>query len=464
MQITAPLLKQYGQIPKLSSAIIDTEISYYCAFNFPAILLTVEGKRWPELSDTYKILCKDSKFNVRRTLSYSLHEIARIFKPLVEHENWAYEVVKNQLIPAFDIFFHDIEDVKLGVVEHFGDFLEALPELDFRKPFVTFFWELQAETDAHWRYRKLLGQQLHIFYKLYPIAIVSDALLRLTLTLLRDRIAAVRQVAALAIGALYFRLSNPEFPEFISLSRQMSLAAVDMEGINELNQELLKLATARGYAERQLFIRICFNAFCNDFHYSIVSNFLLQPFLSLVNDPVSNVRIVLARTVSECFLSNKDFAKNPLVLAAMDILRQDVDPEVAFFFSQDAVAKLDTERVDDSPPEKHAIASIMIETKLHHHADSILHESEHLDIEPKMIEQENATELLRVRSPSTELVQALCAPNDLKVVQPELLVLQSRNGEIEEIVVDAPKRTESPPALVENEVRFKELEAALNQI
>jgi len=34
--------------------------------------------RWSEMRDAFQVLVKDVQWNIRRTLSYSLHELARI--------------------------------------------------------------------------------------------------------------------------------------------------------------------------------------------------------------------------------------------------------------------------------------------------------------------------------------------------------------------------------------------------
>ena len=57
------------------------DILYHCAFNFPAVLLTLGKQSWPELKDIYKTLAIDHRIKVRKTLAYSLFEIAKILGP-----------------------------------------------------------------------------------------------------------------------------------------------------------------------------------------------------------------------------------------------------------------------------------------------------------------------------------------------------------------------------------------------
>ncbi len=40
----------------------ESDISTYCAYNFPAVLQTVGSGRWGELSDTYQLRINTSKY------------------------------------------------------------------------------------------------------------------------------------------------------------------------------------------------------------------------------------------------------------------------------------------------------------------------------------------------------------------------------------------------------------------
>jgi len=55
----------------------------------------------------YESLVKDSRSKVRRTLSFSLHEIAKIL---------GSEITEKELIPVLQHFLNDNDEVKEGVV------------------------------------------------------------------------------------------------------------------------------------------------------------------------------------------------------------------------------------------------------------------------------------------------------------------------------------------------------------
>lgn len=95
----------------------DNEVPFHCAYNFPAVLLTLGIKNWPKLKPVYESLVKDSRIKVRRTLSFSLHEIAKILGP---------ELTEKELIPVLAHFMRDNDDVKEGVVENLPKFLLVL--------------------------------------------------------------------------------------------------------------------------------------------------------------------------------------------------------------------------------------------------------------------------------------------------------------------------------------------------
>ena len=63
------------------------------------------------------MLVKDTRWKVRRTLAYSLHEIAKILGP---------EVAERELIPVLYSFLKDVDEVKEGVTENLPKFIQIL--------------------------------------------------------------------------------------------------------------------------------------------------------------------------------------------------------------------------------------------------------------------------------------------------------------------------------------------------
>ena len=53
----------------------DAELRLYCAFSFPAVVITIGPDRWHELRESFALLIRDPSWSVRKTLSFSLHEV-----------------------------------------------------------------------------------------------------------------------------------------------------------------------------------------------------------------------------------------------------------------------------------------------------------------------------------------------------------------------------------------------------
>ena len=124
-EITPQLLKHYtGMIAPSSSngnEPADDELRLFCAFSFPAVALTLGRDRycchhslfplqllllmicrWSELRDTFSALARDVQWQVRRTLSFSLHEVAKVL---------GSELAEKELLATFGLFLHDLDEV-----------------------------------------------------------------------------------------------------------------------------------------------------------------------------------------------------------------------------------------------------------------------------------------------------------------------------------------------------------------
>merc|ERR1719242_1257474 len=141
-QIVEELLKYFTAIPHLSSAEADADCTNHCAFNFPAVLLTVGKDRWGELEETFGILCRKT-FKSRRTLACSLHEIAGVL---------GRELTEKHLVSAMEFFLKDIDDIRQGMIQSLWKMLKWLGP-DLRKEYLSVLWELASENDVNWRFR-----------------------------------------------------------------------------------------------------------------------------------------------------------------------------------------------------------------------------------------------------------------------------------------------------------------------
>jgi len=294
--VTEELLNSFTSIPSLSNALVDNEVNYFCAYSFPAVTLRVSS-RWDQLKPTYLELCKDNKFKVRRTLSYSIHEIAAII---------GTELTEKDLIPMFDMFTKDLEDVRMGVISNLCAFLSHLSRDTSRLLYIPLLKEIFRESDTNWRFRVLLADQLPLLPDLFSEDILALQIVPILLGLCRDRFSEVRKVAVKSVGVFLERLKeHASFEEIVA--------------------EVLGFASSSSFLERLLYIQICLHI-----PSSLLTENLVLMLCRLGVDPVLNVRIALARSLSHF----KEASQSPLIDAVYFLLHQEASSDIGYFMQE----------------------------------------------------------------------------------------------------------------------------------
>ncbi|XP_045430223.1 serine/threonine-protein phosphatase 4 regulatory subunit 1 isoform X9 [Pipistrellus kuhlii] len=111
------LLDQYLSMTDPSRAqTVDTEIAKHCAYSLPGVALTLGRQNWHCLRETYETLASDMQWKVRRTLAFSIHELAVILGD---------QLTAIDLVPIFNGFLKDLDEVRIGVLKHLHDFLKT---------------------------------------------------------------------------------------------------------------------------------------------------------------------------------------------------------------------------------------------------------------------------------------------------------------------------------------------------
>jgi hypothetical protein len=172
---------------------METERAIICAYNFPAVVLTVGAAYWDShLKETYLSLTKDYQIKVRRTFAYSLHEIARIIGP---------ERTESDLVQIFALYLMDLDDVKQGVLEHLAEFLGTLA-VSSRNEYIPILTEVWDGVMTNWRLRDILAAQLRDIALLFDAARVVEHVLPLAIRACNDEFAAVRETGVEAVSVL----------------------------------------------------------------------------------------------------------------------------------------------------------------------------------------------------------------------------------------------------------------------
>ena len=102
---------------------------YHASFNFPAFVLVFGSEDWPRFQSLYHKLTKMNDTRIKKTLSASIHELAKILGP---------KYTELDLLPCMERFLNDkVMDIKLGALKNLHVFLNEIT-LEKREIFIKY--------------------------------------------------------------------------------------------------------------------------------------------------------------------------------------------------------------------------------------------------------------------------------------------------------------------------------------
>eukprot|EP00756_Hemistasia_phaeocysticola_P031112 Hpha_TRINITY_DN16332_c2_g6::TRINITY_DN16332_c2_g6_i1::g.60894::m.60894/K15424/PPP4R1; serine/threonine-protein phosphatase 4 regulatory subunit 1 len=292
--VPAKLVKLFaGMAPQSDS---ESDFSEYCAFSFPAVVAAIGKDRWNELEDAYVCLAKDVEWKVRRTLSFSLHEIGQIV---------GQEISEKILTQAFDLFLRDLDEVKVGCLTHVAGFMNCLGD-SAREKHIRTLAALPQETE-NWRLRELIARNMGDIAASIPAKVCKDILQKAVIKLSEDQVADVRTAAHPSCAKLLKSLST-----------------------GDQHHDLLKWIQGLSggpdthFQRRQMFINIAGSC--------VIEQCLVDHFMDelekMVEDRVPNVRLVLSETITKIIQTE---SCPPRALKIRARLQEDGDKDVLGF-------------------------------------------------------------------------------------------------------------------------------------
>lgn len=342
--VSAPLLEIFTQLANPSNpTAADSDVAYSCAFNFPGVATAVGASRWAEISASFNALAANIQWKVRRTLAYSLHDLAAILGP---------ELTESELLPTFELFIKDLDEVKVGLIQHLAAFLSVLTPKT-RLTYLPALAEIRAETD-NWRFRQMLASQLAAFGSAFASEDVEETLLPLALHLCTDSVAQVRIAAVAQVGLLVEELrsrasapaTEPLSGAFVSDADRATDAdgpaggdsssggdasgsgAALSGGLSNFLDLVVGMATAPSCYKRANCVQIC-DSLLAGLPSTASAERILPSLLPLVHDRVANVRLALAVLAERRLLpSESPYAGLPVSASIIEALRADVDRDV----------------------------------------------------------------------------------------------------------------------------------------
>ena len=180
----------------------NKDVCYYASFNFPAFIWVTGKTEWHKFRNLYIKLTSVSDIQTLRTLSCSLHEIARILGP---------ELTDSDLLTIADRFLrHNNPDVRIGIMKNLHVLLAEVPESK-RSGYIQYIMQTFNEAGAEWRTKEMLAKNLGKFATLFDHRIVYSEFLPMFFKFCEDRTDMVCRSAATALAPILNKFSeNPD--------------------------------------------------------------------------------------------------------------------------------------------------------------------------------------------------------------------------------------------------------------
>lgn len=288
--VTDTILNQYCSMVAAPTGDIsvDNELRHICAYSFPAVLQAIGPERWHEVRDVYHNLAQSRSSNIKQTLAYSLHEIARI----LDDGN----VVEEELVPVFEDMIQDVEVVQMGVIKYLAKFLAKLPE-PCRLSYLPLLHDILHSTNPfNWRLRQHLARQLPDLVMLPPKKDIYRTLFPTVMILLQDPVASVRGDTFAGVTALINELTELVDAE-VNLKDSAAIdheaASTYQQNVDDVVKALNSFVTAEKFQQRQLWIDLCAQLL-RDLPRPFFEEHFIPGILHLTLDPVCNVRVALS--------------------------------------------------------------------------------------------------------------------------------------------------------------------------
>merc|ERR1719203_1345630 len=308
---------------------VDSGIAHHCAFSLPAVALTIGRNNWPLLRETYDVLASDMQWKVRRTLASSIHELGVIL---------GQDAVVSDLIPIFNGFLKDLDEVRIGLLKHLSDFLKLLP-LDLRRDYLPKMSDfLYMDNDRNWRFRQELAVQMGQLIPLYTAEEVKTHLAPIAVILIRDKVAAVR-TSAVGVHSVMVKTLLEE-------DQSSGLVRVLLA---DLISELVK---SDSWIHRQTYATLALTLFLeSSLDHTQFAQDVLPNLMELAEDKVPNVRLAVARALKHLrtatYFTKEANPHHATMERVIHTLTEDKDADVRAFFAEPQAYDSDGEPIND---------------------------------------------------------------------------------------------------------------------
>uniref|UniRef100_D8PWW9 TOG domain-containing protein n=1 Tax=Schizophyllum commune (strain H4-8 / FGSC 9210) TaxID=578458 RepID=D8PWW9_SCHCM len=269
-----------------------------CAFNLPAVALTLGRERWGAIRELYLHLADDCTTKVRRTLAASLGALAGIIGP----ENARQDL----MVVWWDSIRCEEQEVRGKVIEAMEAFVEALGPCTERIEVVQSVLQVWDEGMlTAWRERETVAKSLIGVTR--AIGQEDPMLVRsLLMKTLEDNVAAVRETAVHSLQEIW------------------SIFGGRRDVLEDVRKDILTLARSSSYRQRMTFIA-CQQTIIlpteSGHPCMVADDHVWQTLLPLAQDSIVGVRIGVSRLVAnywDKYLQHTHIPDGPM----LDVIRK----------------------------------------------------------------------------------------------------------------------------------------------
>ena len=253
------------------------------AFNFPSLVQNICEKisieKWNDLKPLYLKLCNDSDFRIKKKISSSFAEIAKI----IGEEN----TIKNLCEIVKNLFEKNGMEIKQSIINNLPEFLKVINNDEKTKIlFLPYFKnDLIINDKKKWRdkikYLKNVGKLVDI----YSEEILFKEIVPIVLNLCFNNINKVRVKACKKISILFYSIFQKNKFE------------------NDIKNIIKSFAYCRHYHYRQLFLYILIRFFQNE---NIFMENFFNLFYDLTFDKIDVVRILISTFLYNILFKKKN--------------------------------------------------------------------------------------------------------------------------------------------------------------
>lgn len=166
-----------------------TVVNYFCAYHFPAVVLTLGRQNWSVMCGLLQTLCNHGVEDIRQTMASSIYLIGLII---------GRTLATQDLVPIYLRFFEEQDKVKVVALQNLCNFLTVVNRPQYDIIISSLSNCLGEYYEAGWRFREELAQQilnLVVMLEEQSWSIHKTNLTGITFKLLRDKVNSIRKIA-----------------------------------------------------------------------------------------------------------------------------------------------------------------------------------------------------------------------------------------------------------------------------